>query len=150
MTGFAVEPQPDTVRTGSILALGLGVPLLLMGGCAATFALYDGRSQLYPADFVDGTDWQRAMMPGAHDATDEICDADFPCVQAVDSETLILLKFRTKEEAAHVASHYGDTHLSAWLVVRYNPGGLTAAERTDFEFGIDCTNTFVGAGGQDC
>ena len=30
------------------------------------------------------------------------------------------------------------------------PGGLTDDERESFEFGISCSNTWVGEDGQDC
>lgn len=72
-------------------------------------------------------------------------------MQAIDSDTVTLMEFPSRVVAAAVAERYGDdAHLTAWMVIRYKDDGLTATQRTELEYWIDCTNTWVGAGGQDC
>ena len=91
------------------------------------------------------------MMPGARWATDELCGSDVPCMQAVTSETLTMYRFADRDDAVAAAESFGaDGYLTGWIAVRYEPGGLTPAEREDFEYGISCINTWVGEAGQDC
>jgi hypothetical protein len=136
------------MRTRSILALGLGVPLLVVGGFALFVLNYDGRQDIELQRFVGDTAW---MMPNARMATDELCDEGLPCVQAVESDTLTMLKFRTKEEAAAVAAAApGDSHLSGWIVVRYRAAELSEGQREEFEGFLDCHYVGIGADGQEC
>jgi hypothetical protein len=121
------------------------------------FYFYDGRKDIDLASWAEPQDaWTGAMMPGARWATDELCGPDFPCIQAVTSDTLTsdtltMYRFERREFAVVAADHFGeDGYLTGWIAVRYAPGGLTASQREDFEYGISCINTWVGEEGQDC
>jgi len=95
--------------------------------------------------------YDQAMMPGARWATDELCVPEFPCIQAVTSDTLTMYRFEDRWMAMAAAESFGeDGYLTGWIAVRYETGGLTAGEREDFEYGISCINTWVGEEGQDC
>jgi hypothetical protein len=96
-------------------------------------------------------DWGRAMMPGARWATDQLCGADIPCSQAVRSDTLTMYRFTDRDDAVATARHLaGEAYLSGWIVVRFEPGGLTAAQRRDFVSTLDCIDVGVAEGGLEC
>ncbi len=62
-----------------------------------------------------------------------------------------MYRFARREHAVAAAESFGDDgYLTGWIAVRYEPGGLTEDERTAFEYGISCINTWVGEEGQDC
>ena len=62
-----------------------------------------------------------------------------------------MYRFEEREFAVAAADRFGDDgYLTGWIAVRYQPGGLTPAQREDFEYGISCINTWVGEAGQDC
>ena len=78
------------------------------------------------------------FLPGARSATDELCGARGPCVQAVTSETADVFRYRTREEAAAAAASWGvDGHHSHWIAVRFVPGRLTEHERGEFVEGFE-------------
>ena len=131
-----------------------------VGGCVAAvfaffvwaFFIHDPRRDIDLGAWVGPqSGYDRAMMPNARWATDEMCGEAMPCMQAVTSDTLTLYRFEHRALAEAYADELGhDGYLTGWIVVRYEPGGLTAAQRTDFEYGISCINTWVGEEGQDC
>ena len=140
------------MRARGVLSLAVGLPLAFVGGLAWLALGYDGRQDIdletwaHPQD-----DWTRSMMPGAHWNTDELCTPDFPCIQAVTSETLTMYRFEWRPLAVAAAERFGDDgYLTGWIAVRYEPGELSAAQREDFEYSISCINTWVGEEGQDC
>jgi hypothetical protein len=62
-----------------------------------------------------------------------------------------MYRFEERPPAVAAADHFGDDgYLTGWIAVRYEPGGLTASQRGDFESVISCINTWVGEEGQDC
>ena len=100
----------------------------------------DARPDLDLTAYLDDS-----YAPGARIATDELCDADFPCIQALDSDTLTMRRFETAPEAAAAASMLGgDVRLSGWIVVTFTDGGLSADERAEFMAAQYCDH--VGAG----
>ena len=135
---------------------------LVVGSAAAFFGLlgwflwalwfYDGRQNIDLAGWAEPqTAWEREMMPGARWATDELCGADLPCIQAVTSETLTMYRFAERDQAVATARSFGDDgYLTGWIAVRYEPGALSESQRTSFESGLACINTWVGEQGQDC
>ena len=44
----------------------------------------------------------------------------------------------------------GEAHLSGWIIVRSEPGALTAAERNEFAVGLDCLHVGVTEDGLEC
>ena len=90
-------------------------------------------------------------MPGARWATDELCDAERPCIQAVESDTLTMYRFEDREDAVAASREFaGEAYLSGWIVVRFEPGGLTAAERRECAGYLECINGGVAEGGLEC
>lgn len=113
---------------------------------------YGGRAHVDLHSWVEADDsWTRSAMPGATWATDELCGAELPCSQAVRSDTLTMYRFDDREDAVAAARGYaGEAYLSGWIVVRFEPGGLTAAERSEFAGYLDCVNVGVAEGGLEC
>ena len=68
-----------------------------------------------------------SMMPGARWGTDELCGDDLRCTQAVQSDRLTMYRFAEREDAVAAARDLGGRGLilSGWIVVRFEPGGLT-------------------------
>ena len=111
---------------------------------------YDGRQDLDLERWADG-DESGGMMPGARWATGELCGSDVPCIQAVTSETLTMYRFEYRELAQAAAAYWGeDAYLTGWIVVRFEPGGLSAENRYAFEGSVGCINTWVSEDGRDC
>lgn len=135
-----------------ILALTVVLPVAVVGAFGWLVVGYDGRQDIDLAGWVAPRDaYNRSMMPASRWATDELCDAELPCIQAVTSETLTMYRFEEREDAVAAAESFGeDGYLTGWIAVRYEPGGLSASARTDFESSISCINTWVGEEGQDC
>lgn len=91
------------------------------------------------------------MMPGARWATDELCGAALPCTQAVQSDTLTMLRFAEREDAVTAARDLaGESYLSGWIVVRFEPRGLTRAERAEFAVSLDCVKVGNTEDGVEC
>jgi hypothetical protein len=113
---------------------------------------YGGRENIDLAGWVGTEDaWTRSMMPGARWATHELCGAGLPCRQAVRSDTLTMYRFGDREDAVAAARHFaGEAYLSGWIVVRFEDGGLTAAQRREFAESLDCINVGVAEGGLEC
>lgn len=62
-----------------------------------------------------------------------------------------MYRFDDRVDAAAVARRFGDSgYLAGWIVVRFEPGGLTAAQRDDFAYCVGCINTWVSGDGRDC
>ena len=135
-----------------ILAIGIGIPLGAAALLMYLFLFHDGRQGIDLAPWVaPQSAYDSEMMPNPRWASDELCDEDLPCIQAVTSDTLTLYRFARREHAVDAAERFGhDGYLTGWIAVRYEPDGLTAAQRTEFEYGISCLNTWVGEEGQDC
>ena len=128
-------------------ALGAGVMYLGSDGF-----LYGGRERIDLDRWARAEDaWAQNMMPGARWATEEVCDADLPCIQAVQSETLTMFRFDDREDAVAVAREFaGEAYLSGWIVVHFERDGLTAEERREFAYTLDCLNVGVAEGGLEC
>jgi hypothetical protein len=131
--------------------LGL-VVATLAGALVWAFLVHDGRKDIDLGLWVGAEDaWTQSVMPGARWASDELCSDELPCIQAVTSETLTMYRFADRDEAVTVAEQFGeDGYLTGWIAVRYEPGGLTAAQRDEFEYGIGCINTWISEDGRDC
>ena len=117
------------------------------------FVLADGRQSIDLRQWVDPQSavYDREMMPNPRWATRELCGGPLPCIQAVTSDTLTMVRFVDRDDAEAYAEALGeDGYLTGWIVVRYEPDGLTAQQRTGFETVISCINTWVGEEGQDC
>ena len=133
----------------------VGVAVLLAAAVAAWHVLiasHDGRQDIDLRRWVEAEDpWTQAVVPGARWATDELCDDEMPCIQAITSETLTMYRFDKRDDAVAAAESFGeDGHLTGWIAVRYEPGRLTVAQRNDFEYGIGCINIWVSEDGHDC
>ena len=138
------------MRTRWILTLALGLPLVAVLG-VVLLVTRDARRDLVLSDVVGGDAWSRSLMPEMRWATDEVCDVELPCVEAVTSETLTMYRFEDRDDAVAAAERFGDDgYLTGWIAVRYESGGLSESQRYEFEYGISCINTWVGEEGQDC
>lgn len=137
------------MRVAAVLGVVLGAALLVAAGIGLT---YDGRRDVDLVRWVGTEDaWTQSRMPGARIATDELCGAELPCVQALTSETLTMYRFADRDQARAAASSFGpDGHVTGWIAVRYVPGALSPAERADVEYGIGCIGTWRTEDGRDC
>jgi hypothetical protein len=113
---------------------------------------YGGREHIDLGGWVGAEDaWTQSMMPGARWATDELCGADRPCRQAVQSDTLTMYRFAEREDAVAAARDFaGEAYLSGWIVIRFELGKLTQAERAEFAAALDCINVGVTEDGLEC
>ncbi len=139
-------------RAWWVLALCVGMPLAVVAVLAYLIVFYDGRQDIDLGRWVGPqSSYDREMMPNPRWATDDLCDDALPCIQAVRSDTLTMYTFDDREDAVAAAASFGDDgYLTGWIAVRYERGALTASQRSSFEYGISCINTWVGEEGQDC
>ncbi|WP_409329162.1 hypothetical protein [Trujillonella humicola] len=114
--------------------------------------LYGGREHIDLESWVEREDaWTERMMPNARWATEELCGADLPCMQAVQADTLTMYRFDEREDAVAAARDFaGEAYLSGWIVVRFEADVLSAAERREFAYSLDCINVGVAEGGLEC
>ncbi len=71
-------------------------------------------------------------MPGAHDATADVCNEDLPCRWAVRSETSTVLMFAGQDDAKEAVNALPDALRSSWIVVQFAPEALSSAQKDDF------------------
>ena len=77
--------------------------------------------------------------------------AALPCVQAVASQPLTMYRFDDQDDAVAAARYSaGEAHLSGWIVVRFEPGGLPAQRRRDVVTGLDCIDVGTTSDGIEC
>ena len=140
------------MRARGVLSLAVGLPVAFVAALTWLVVFHDGRESIDLERWANPQDaWTQELMPGARWATDELCGPEFPCIQAVTSDTLTMYRFAEREFAVNAAEHFGeDGYLTGWIAVRYEPGALSAQDRYGFEYGISCINTWVGEEGQDC
>jgi hypothetical protein len=144
-----VADRRSLVTAGLVVGTAVGALAMYVG---SDDFRYGGRDHIDLHSWVEADDsWTRATMPGAAWATDELCGAEVPCVQAVRSDTLTMYRFEDRDDAAAAARGYaGEGYLSGWIVVQFEPGGLTASERSEFAGYLDCVNVGVAEGGLEC
>ncbi len=137
------------VAAGAVVGAAVGALAVYVG---TEDFLYGGREHIDLDAWVAADDaWTRSMVPGARRATGELCDADLRCIQAVRSDTLTMYRFADREDAVAAARGFaGEAHLSGWVVIRFEPGGLTAAQRREFAAHVDCIGVGVAEGGLEC
>ena len=124
----------------------------LVGTFWWAFFFHDGRKSIDLESWAEPADSFTAdLMPGARWATDELCTREFPCTQAVTSDTLTMYRFEHRLFAVAAAEHFGENaYLTGWIVVRFEPGALSAEDRDAFEGSVGCINTWVSEDGRDC
>jgi hypothetical protein len=134
-----------------VWAIGAVVTAALVA-TAVFLATYDARRAIDLGRWVGAGDaWTRTMVPNARWATGELCGADLPCRQAVRADTLTMYRFADRDDAVAAARRFaGEAYLSGWIVVRFEPGALTSAERSEFAVGLDCLHVGVTEDGVEC
>ncbi len=139
-------------RTQRTLVCALGLAVASVAAFTVwLFWIHDPRESLEIGDLVGGDPWSREMVPGAREATDQFCDAKLPCVEALTSRTLTMYRFAERDQAAAAAERFGEHgYLTGWIAVRYEPGGLTPAQRADFERRVGCVDASVTDDGVEC
>ena len=135
-----------------MVALAFLVPAVAVGWFFWALYFYDGRQNIDLETWVGPQSaYDREMMPNPRWATEELCGPELPCIQAVASDTLTMYRYEHRKLAVAHAEALGENgYLTGWITVRYEPGGLSAEQRTEFETVISCINTWVGEEGQDC
>ena len=74
-----------------------------------------------------------------------------PAGGPVRSDTLTMYRFADRDDAVAAARRFaGEAYLSGWIVVRFEPGALTAAQRSEFAVGLDCLHVGVTEDGVEC
>jgi hypothetical protein len=132
-------------------ALAVGLPLAVLAAFVLFLATYDGRKGIDLTAWTRDDAWRAELMPGARIATDELCDEDLPCVQAVASETVTMYRFAEQEQALATARRLaGEAYLSGWIVLHFEPGALTQAQRREIALSVDCVNVGITADGVEC
>jgi hypothetical protein len=113
--------------------------------------LYHGRKDIDLDAWVGGESAWASVMPGAHWATADLCGDELPCTQAVQADTLTMYRFAERDDAVVASRTFaGEAYTSGWIVVRFNPDGLTPAQRTEFVTSLDCINVGIAEGGVEC
>ena len=79
-------------RAGRWVLAATGAVVVAAVIAAVVFlATYEARRDIDLGRWMGAGDpWTRTMVPNARWATDELCDADLPCRQAVRSDTLTM------------------------------------------------------------
>ena len=115
---------------------------------AVFVATFDPRRDIDLGAWVGAQDpWQQSVMPNARWATDELC----ACSQAVQSDTLTMYRFGDRDDAVAAARRFaGEAYLSGWIVIRFEPGALTRAQRSEFAAGLDCLHVGITEDGVEC
>ncbi|SDM93063.1 hypothetical protein SAMN05660642_03607 [Geodermatophilus siccatus] len=129
-----------------------GVVVAALVAAAAFVVTSDPRRDIDLGAWVEpGDSWARTAMPNARWATDELCGGDLPCRQAVRSDTLTMYRFADRDDAIAVARRFaGEAYLSGWIVVRFEPGALTRAQRSEFAAALDCLHVGTTEDGVEC
>ena len=137
------------MAAGAVIGAAVGALAVYVG---TDDFVYGGREDIDLDAWVAADDaWTQSMMPGARWATDELCGAELPCGQAVQSDTLTMYRFAEREDAVAAARDFaGEAYLSGWIVVRFEPGKLTREKRSEFAAGLDCVNVGVTEDGLEC
>ena len=130
---WVIIPGVRTAAGRVAVAAGVVVGVALVA-VVVFLATFDGRRLIDLGAWVGAQDpWRQSVVPNARWATDELCDADLPCTQAVQSDTLTMYRFLDRDDAVAAARRFaGEAYLSGWIVVRFEPGRLTAAQRSEF------------------
>lgn len=100
-------------------------------------ATWETRDEIPQAAFLPNAEGDPYLMPGAHDATADICDEDLECRWAVRSDTSTVMMFADQEDAKRAANALRDARRSSWIVVDFVPGALSTAEKDDFMRGVN-------------
>ncbi len=83
--------------------------------------------------FLDPDGPWREYLPGAVELTRGLCYYDRPCVEAIDSESVSILRFKTEKQATTAVEAFGsDGHRTGVLAVYFKPGGLSEEQRDRF------------------
>ncbi len=101
-----------TARAIKLVLACVVIPLMLVGLIVAALVIlgrgpFDGRKDIDLVSLMNPSSGWSFMLEGGYDATDGICDRSVPCVQAVDSPQMLVMRFDTQEQAAMVAERYG-------------------------------------------
>jgi hypothetical protein len=121
--------------------IGMSLTVVVLVVAVIGVATYDARRHIDLEGLLDSSGAAISYMPDARLATEEICDVSTPCVQAVESSTLTLMKFEEEEQAADVAARYGSRgDRSGWSVVFFKGDGISARERMEFMQILDGSN----------
>ena len=146
-----IIPGVRTAAGRVAVAAGVVVGVALVA-VVVFLATFDGRRLIDLGAWVGAQDpWRQSMVPNARWATDELCDADLPCTQAVQSDTLTMYRFADRDDSVRAARYFaGESYLSGWIVVRFEPGALTAEQRREFAAGLDCLHVGITEDGVEC
>jgi hypothetical protein len=151
--GHAVLPLWRSVRARAAIA-GTGedamtpsrwpaavLAVLLVAVIAAAVWLvattWETRDEIPQDAFLPNAEGDPFLMPGAHDATADVCDKDLPCRWAVRSETSTVVMFADQDDAKKAGNALPDARRSNWIVVQFAPGVLSSAEKDEFMRGVD-------------
>ena len=65
--------------------------------------------------------------------------------------TFAMDRFADRDDAVAAARRFaGEAYLSSWIVVRFEPGALTRAQRGDFAASLDCLHVGITEDGVEC
>ena len=95
-------------------------------------ATWETRDEIPQAAFLPNAEGGPYLMPGAHDATADVCNEDLPCRWAARSETSTVLMFADQDDAKKAVNALPDARRSNWIVVQFAPEALSSAQKDDF------------------
>jgi hypothetical protein len=101
-------------------------------------ATWETRDEIPQDAFLPNAEGDPFLMPGAHDATADVCNEDLlPCRWAVRSETSTVVMFADQDDAKKAVNALPDARRSNWIVVQFAPETLSSAEKDEFMRGVD-------------
>ncbi|MGW2094189.1 hypothetical protein [Promicromonospora sukumoe] len=98
---------------------------------------WETRDEIPQDAFLPNAEGDPFLMPGAHDATADVCNEKLPCRWAVRSETSTVVMFADQDDAEKAVNTLPDARRSNWIVVRFGPEELSSAEKDEFMRGVD-------------
>lgn len=118
----------------ALLALLVSLIAALVWLVAST---WETRDEIPQEAFLPNAEGDPFLMPGAHDATADVCNEDLPCRWAVRSETSTVVMFADQDDAEKAVSALPDARRSNWIVVQFVPEALSSAQKDEFMRGVN-------------
>ncbi|MDR0960103.1 MAG: hypothetical protein LBM23_07100 [Propionibacteriaceae bacterium] len=122
-------------------AIVLSILLLLTAAIVWLIVItWETRDEIPQSAFLPDAQGDPYMMPGAHDATEQVCTEEIPCRWAVISDTSTVMMFDDEDDAERVTADIPGARRSNWIVVDFSPGLLAPSSEDSFMQRVDGLN----------